>query len=74
VNPDLYAAWLTAGNNLQPAAAWIARNWTNLAAAAVLAVFAALCIRHACTGLSDANRRVNAALAELNDQHRKEKP
>jgi hypothetical protein len=73
VSADLYAAWLTAGGNLQPAGAWIARNWPNLAAALVLAVFAAWCIQRARHGLGDASRRVDAALAEL-DQHRKENP
>lgn len=36
--PDLYAAWLTAGNNLQPVGTWIAHNWINLAIAISLAV------------------------------------
>jgi hypothetical protein len=68
VNPDLYGAWLTAGNNLQPAGAWIARNWTNLAIAAVLAIAACLIWQ----ALRDASRRVEADLAEINDQPRKE--
>jgi hypothetical protein len=38
MNPDLYAAWLTAGNNLQPAGAWLADWWPLLTAAAVLTV------------------------------------
>jgi hypothetical protein len=33
VSADLYAAWLTAGNNLQPAVGWLAANWINLAIA-----------------------------------------
>jgi len=64
VNPDLYGAWLTASNNLQPYGAWIARNWPSLAAAVVLAVFAAWCIKRAYRGLSDANDRVTAILAD----------
>lgn len=27
MNPDLYDAWLTAGNNLQPLGDWLAANW-----------------------------------------------
>jgi hypothetical protein len=37
VNPDLYGAWLTAGNNLQPVGAWLAGWWPTLAIAAVAA-------------------------------------
>ena len=40
MTPDLYGAWLTAGLQLQPYGAWIAHNWPNLAAAAVLAAVA----------------------------------
>jgi hypothetical protein len=74
VTPDVYAAFLTAGTNLQPYGAWIARNWPNLAAAIVLAVLAAWCIRLACHGLGDASRRIDAALAELDQPTREEKP
>jgi hypothetical protein len=42
VSPDLYAAWLTAGNNLQSAGAWLAGDgaWVPIfaVAAAVLLV------------------------------------
>lgn len=72
MNPDLYGAWLTAGNNLQPYGHWIARNADNLGIALILAIFATWCIRRGCRGLGDANRRVNAAIAEI-DQPRKEK-
>lgn len=34
MNPDLYGAWLEAGNNLQPYGAWIAAHWIWLAVAA----------------------------------------
>jgi cbb3-type cytochrome oxidase subunit 3 len=37
MNPDLYAAWLAAGNNLQPVGAWLGRNWAWLGAAVVAA-------------------------------------
>lgn len=37
---DVYAAWLTAGENLRPYGDWIAANWVNLVAAASLAVIA----------------------------------
>jgi len=67
VNPDLYGAWLTAGNGLQPVGAWIARNLPNLAVAAVLAVFAALTIR----ALRHATQRIDTALADI-DHKRKE--
>lgn len=33
MTPDLYGAWLTAGNNLQPVGAWLTTNWPNLAIA-----------------------------------------
>ena len=35
--PDLYAAWLTAGNNLQPVVDWTVGHWTGLVALAVAA-------------------------------------
>ena len=42
MTPDLYAAWLTAGNNLQPVGAWLAGDgaWVPIfaVAAAVLLV------------------------------------
>jgi hypothetical protein len=38
VSPDVYGAWLTAGNNLQPAGAWLADWWPFLTGTAVLAV------------------------------------
>lgn len=44
---DVYGAWLTAGNNLQPVGAWISANWPNLAAAASLTVVAWRLIRWA---------------------------
>ena len=40
MNPDVYAAWQTAGDNLQQADAWLAANWINVAVAAALAAFA----------------------------------
>jgi predicted negative regulator of RcsB-dependent stress response len=69
VSADLYAAWLTAGNNLQPVGAWIARNWTNLAAAVVLAVAASVIWR----ALRRADRQITAIHADFSDkptQHR----
>ena len=30
-NPDVYAAWLTAGNNLQPVGDWLGAHWLGLA-------------------------------------------
>ncbi|MET9909754.1 hypothetical protein ABZZ74_23615 [Streptomyces sp. NPDC006476] len=68
MSPDVYAAFLTAGDRLQSYGAWIVRNWPNLAAAIVLAVFATWCIRRACHGLGNANQRIDAALAELDNQ------
>ncbi len=29
--PDVYGAWLTAGNNLQPVGDWLADHWIGLA-------------------------------------------
>lgn len=54
---DLYAAWLTAG-------AWTARNWTNLALAAVIAVAGCLIWQ----ALRDANRQVDDALGGRPEQ------
>lgn len=34
MTPDLYGAWLTAGNNLQPVGTWLTHNWMWLAVAA----------------------------------------
>jgi hypothetical protein len=31
MTPDLYDAWLTAGNNLQPIGDWFAAHWPGLA-------------------------------------------
>ncbi|WP_406418327.1 hypothetical protein [Streptomyces sp. NBC_01614] len=56
MNPDLYDAWLTAGNTLQPAGDWLVANWvglTGLIAGAVLAVWAIR--RHISSG-HDAHR------------------
>jgi len=47
MNPDLYGAWLTAGNNLQPVGAWLGRNWIWLGAAVVAAGFAWWALRKA---------------------------
>ena len=77
MNPDLYAAWLTAGNNLQPVGEWIARNWWWIATT-IAALFAAWAIRRA---LRDASRQIDAIHAdftqpacEATDTARKEKP
>lgn len=37
MNRDLYAAWLTAGNRLQPVGEWTVGHWTGLVALAVAA-------------------------------------
>lgn len=34
MTPDLYAAWLTAGDRLQPYGAWLATHWIWLVVAA----------------------------------------
>lgn len=57
MTPDLYGAWLTAGNTLQPYGAWIARNWPNLTIAILLAVAA-------CWSIRKASRRVDTILAD----------
>lgn len=49
MNPDLYAAWLTAGDNLQPVGAWLAGSWPWLAIAWA-AAFAAWAIRRSLPG------------------------
>lgn len=42
---DLYAAWLTAGNNLQPIGAWLGGNWIWLVAAVTAAATAWWAVR-----------------------------
>jgi hypothetical protein len=61
MNPDLYGAWLTAGNNLQPVGAWLGGNWIWLAAAVVAAGFAWWVLRRE---LRAAGERVAAILAD----------
>lgn len=61
MNPDLYGAWLTAGNNLQPVGDWLVANWAWLAAAAVPAGFAWWALRRE---LRAANDQVTAILAD----------
>lgn len=61
MNADLYAAWLTAGNNLQPIGEWLAGGGAWLVPAIVAAVFAAWAIRQS---LRDASKRVDAILAD----------
>ena len=60
MTPDVYAAWLTAGDNLQPIGDWIAGHWTGLVALAV--AFAALwvvwwAIRDDCRPRATASRQ-----------------
>ncbi|MER8004815.1 hypothetical protein [Streptomyces sp. NPDC094149] len=45
MTPDLYAAWLAAGNNLQPYGAWIAAHWIWLVVAASATATIALQLR-----------------------------
>lgn len=65
MTPDLYAAWLTAGNNLQPVGEWIGGSWTGLVALAVAA--AALWVVwwsiHDDTRRADRNDRIAARRA-----------
>lgn len=61
MTPDLYGAWLTAGNRLQPVGAWLASNWGWLVSAVAAAAFAAWTIRRS---LRQASRTVDQILAE----------
>ncbi len=61
MNPDLYGAWLTAGNNLQPVGAWLGRNWIWLTAAVVAAGAAWWALRRELRGAGD---QVTAILAD----------
>jgi hypothetical protein len=56
MNVDLYGAWLTAGNNLQPVGAWIGANGIWLAAVVVAAGFAWWALRKASRQVADALR------------------
>lgn len=74
MTPDLYGAWLTAGDRLQPIGAWLAGNWGWLVPAVAAAAFAAWTIRRS---LRQASKKVDRILAdELPEtaQTRKEKP
>lgn len=71
MNPDLYGAWLTAGNNLQPVGAWIGRNWAWLAAAALAAGFAWWALRRELRGASD---QVGAILADQPQRQPEQQP
>lgn len=62
MTPDLYAAWLTAGNNLQPAIGWLAANWINLAIAVSIGVFAWWSIRRSIRAARRDSDRVAAWL------------
>jgi hypothetical protein len=61
MNPDLYGAWLTAGNNLQPVGAWLGRNWIWLGAAVMAAGIAWWALRRELRAAGD---QVTAILAE----------
>jgi hypothetical protein len=63
VSADLYAAWLAAGDRLQPVGEWIARNWWWVAAV-VAGVFAVWAIRP----LRQANKQIAAIHADFSDQ------
>lgn len=62
MTPDLYAAWLTAGNNLQPVGGWLGSNWLLLVPVVAATAFAAWAIRRA---VRDASQRVDNILADF---------
>jgi hypothetical protein len=84
MNPDLYGAWLTAGNNLQPIGDWLGRNWIWLGAAVVAAGVAWWALRKAGRQVDQILRDQPAEpdyrdagfqrLRDAIDQHRKENP
>jgi hypothetical protein len=47
VTPDLYGAWLTAGNNLQPYIGWAVGHWIDLAIGASFLVLGLRILRWA---------------------------
>ncbi|MFI6560344.1 hypothetical protein [Streptomyces sp. NPDC050534] len=65
--PDVYAAWLTAGNNLQPVGAWLGNNWPNVAIAAGLLAFAVWSINRAIS--DDDTRPYDPRQAQLMTGH-----
>jgi hypothetical protein len=73
MNPDLYGAWLTAGNNLQPVGAWLAGNWWWLAATAA-AVFAAWALRRFIRSGLDDYRACNDRIAADRITHTQDWP
>lgn len=71
MNPDLYGAWLTAGNNLQPVGAWIGGNWAWLGAAVVAAGFAWWALRRELRAAGD---QVGAILADQPEPPEQQQP
>ena len=65
MSADLYAAWLTAGDRLQPAGDWIVANWWWITAV-VASVFAAWAIRRSIRAARRASDRINAWLTACN--------
>jgi hypothetical protein len=63
MTPDLYDAWLTAGNNLQPIGDWLAAHWPPLAILAALLAFAAWAIRRYIRGGTDYRTRNDRVMA-----------
>jgi hypothetical protein len=84
MNVDLYGAWLTAGNNLQPVGDWLIGHWIWLVAAVVAAGVAWWALRRAGRQVDQILRDEStepdyheAGLQRLRDaidQHRKENP
>lgn len=84
MNVDLYGAWLTAGNNLQPLGDWIGAHWIGLAAAITAITLAWLALRRASRQVGQILRDENTAadysdagfqrLRNAINQPRKEKP
>lgn len=73
MTPDLYDAWLTAGNNLQPIGDWLAANWGWITGilAGVLAAWALA--RHIRNGLDD-YRTINDRAAADRITHSEDRP
>lgn len=71
MTPDLYGAWLTAGNTLQPIGDWITAHWlplTILAAGLTLAAWALR--RFIRAGLRDYRTHNDRVMADRYTRHR----
>ena len=69
MTPDLYDAWLTAGNNLQPIGDWVAAHWLPLATLVATLAFAIWVLRRIARG-TDYRTRNDRLMADRYARYR----